>query len=92
MNNLPFKGNIADKSLPKIFHTDTKVEVLMPIKNEKTKEIEYLWVKGTTLESKLSPDPKEDFLRINVLLDNGKEVHFAHPDCVRIQSNQLKLF
>lgn len=70
---LPFYGNVASADLDRKFHTGTKIEVFVVDK----------WVCGETITSHCSPDPDEDFLRIDVKTDAGRYYSMCHPECVR---------
>lgn len=68
-----------------------KVLVQLTVKNSD----EYEWAPGVVTGSCESPDPNENFRRINVLLDDGRLFLECHPDCVRISNEkpegQLKM-
>jgi hypothetical protein len=74
---LPFEGNIASSDLDRKFHTGTKIEILVVDE----------WIPGETIASHCSPDPDEDFLRIDVKTESGRYYSMCHPECVRAIKN-----
>lgn len=70
---VPFNDNVASSDLDRKFHTGTKIEVLVVDK----------WILGETITSHCSPDPEEDFLRIDVRTESGRYYSMCHPECVR---------